>query len=316
MKTYDVPKLLALLDIDAVRKGREYEAKCPIHNDHNPSWQMQAETGLWHCWSCQEGGGAVDLVRKVLNIGSIGDVYRWMESNGVIDGDGSAIPTYATIKPLLGLVPKTRYKGYPPGDYWPATVRSSSKSYLRSRGITDMQSNRWHIECTNEGILAGRIIFPMHDRLGNLCGFMARSIDGRRPRYLTPEPDTNPDRTVIFGENGWPIVQLDKSQVVVTEGAINALACERAGARYIAALGGSNLGLTVYSKLAAFGHVIVASDPDRAGEHVAMALQVLKRWTKVTRVDLPAGLDAAKLSKQELQERLLVAGMAEAWECA
>jgi len=313
MKTYDVPRLLALLDIDAKRVGREYQAKCPLHSDRNPSWQMQAETGLFHCWSCQAGGGVVSLVSQVLNLDT-DSAKAWLRANGVEGDTVSAVPERLTISVGGGFAGKPKFTGLPDGcvkianrayDEWKFNW---SSNYLEGRGVTKHQILGWMLHVGTYGELANRVIFPIHDKAGILHGFMARTMVGARPRYLTPKPETNPDRTVIFGERWWPEDEAD-SQVVVTEGAFNALACERAGADYVAALGGSNPGLTVYSKLSKFKRVIIASDPDKAGERVACALKVLQRWTDVTRVELPPGLDAADLSTDALHSRLIAAGL-------
>ena len=301
---YDVPRLLALLEIDAKRNGREYHAKCPIHSDRNPSWQMAENSGLWHCWSCGEGGNAITLAAKVLRIEN-GAAREWLKINGISTETASVVPSSLPITVGGGFLGKPRFAGMQGRDI---PLIWTAKAYLMTRGIDPSQSKKWNLSYGIKDDLENRIVFPIHDRQGNLQSFMARTTIGARPRYTTPHPSTNPDRDVIFGELYWPKDE-SESQIVVPEGAINALACERAGARYIAALGGSNPGLTVYAKLAKFGHVIIASDPDKAGERVASALKVLQRWTHVTRVVIPDGLDAADLSTEALRSRLIDAGM-------
>ncbi len=38
--------------------GSNYVALCPFHDDHNPSFSFDAETGLWQCFACGEKGNA------------------------------------------------------------------------------------------------------------------------------------------------------------------------------------------------------------------------------------------------------------------
>ncbi len=38
--------------------GSNYTALCPFHDDHNPSFSFDAETGLWQCFACGEKGNA------------------------------------------------------------------------------------------------------------------------------------------------------------------------------------------------------------------------------------------------------------------
>ena len=71
----DVPRLLALLFIEAKKKGRAWEANCPFgkHVDKHPSWSIREEPGTkrngkhW-CFSCHTGGTAIDLVMHVLGL--------------------------------------------------------------------------------------------------------------------------------------------------------------------------------------------------------------------------------------------------------
>jgi DNA primase len=306
LKTYDVPRLLALLEIDAKRSGREYQAKCPFHHDNDPSWHIEETSGMNFCFGCTEGGGPAFLVMRVLGV----DILRargWLKENAIENDSAFAVPGEVSIKIGGGFVKRPAFTGLPSGVSL-TIMPQSARHYLDSRGITDAQIYRWDICYGFSGELVDRVVFPILDQRGFLQGFMARTVVGARPRYTTPRPESNSDRTVIFGERWWP-EDVSKSQVVVTEGAINALACERAGAKCIAALGGSNPGLTVYTKLSKFKQVIVASDPDKAGERVASALKVLQRWTDVTRVELPPGLDAADLSSDALRSRLVAAGL-------
>ena len=192
---------------------------------------------------------------------------------------------------------------------------------MLNRGITFGQVTRWNLGYAVDGRLANRIVFPCIDFDGNMASYSARAIDGTQPRYLTPDPRENPDPTVVFGQNHWT----DHTCVVVTEGAINALACERAGARNVAALSGSPIApldvskgrpatvpmsiLVVVQKLSTFGNILLAVDPDKAGDKVFDAIRSLGRWKTVARVAIPDGQDAATLPRDDLKQRLLDAGL-------
>ena len=39
-------------------KGNQYQALCPLHNDTNPSFFFESETGLWSCKGCDATGNA------------------------------------------------------------------------------------------------------------------------------------------------------------------------------------------------------------------------------------------------------------------
>jgi hypothetical protein len=46
------------------RRGGNIWACCPFHDDENPSFNMNPESGLWNCFSGCGGGSLVDFVRR------------------------------------------------------------------------------------------------------------------------------------------------------------------------------------------------------------------------------------------------------------
>src|SRR6185369_7905351 len=47
------------------RKGRAFTGLCPFHQEKTPSFNVNPERGMFHCFGCKESGGAVDFVMKV-----------------------------------------------------------------------------------------------------------------------------------------------------------------------------------------------------------------------------------------------------------
>ncbi len=185
-----------------------------------------------------------------------------------------------------------------------------ARKYAERRGITPQQVGRWFLGYAVDGKLAGRIVIPTTARAGFACGYMARSFADARRRYLYPAASERPDLDTMFGELHWPSpAARGRNEVVVTEGALNALAVERAkpGTGYLAALGGRHVRPMHVGKLATFGLVTILTDPDDAGDAVARELQLaLGRHAETRRVRLPpldAGgkkQDANDLPREEL----------------
>lgn len=42
---------------------------CPLHEDVNPSMSVDLRRGVWHCFSCDAGGGWAQLVMRMENVG-------------------------------------------------------------------------------------------------------------------------------------------------------------------------------------------------------------------------------------------------------
>ena len=301
----DVPRLLAALAIPFRKRGRELQARCPAHADRNPSWSINIATGRHHCFSCSWGGGAVGLAQQVLHV-EHQDAVAWMLEHGCASEPG--LPAGLLVQPVTAATGRIKHDLFalPPGvmqrslSSWPATARR----YAESRGLDERACARWSIGYAVFGRLAGRIVFPVIDRDGVLRSYQARTFDGRRPRYLTPAPREHADHTVLFGQQHWRI----GDWCALTEGALNAIACDQAGAWNVAALGGSDVTAEHLLPLLQFKTIVLVTDPDAAGDSAASkAAAGLARKCRVVRAALPAGSDARSISTEQLGALLTLA---------
>jgi DNA primase len=312
----DVPGLLAALGLKSTRKGKELWAPCPFHSEEDASFHVRDQEGhlkhgFWRCFGCKEGGTAVSLVRRLQNLETGEEAYRWLREHGLV---GEALlPPAVTVTVVDHRVSRRSLFRLPGGvvvdelAHWPSTARR----YAESRGITPDQVERWGLGWAIEGRLTGRLVFPVFDRNGKLASYAARSFVGSPVRYLTPDRRENPDMASLFGEHLW---SRGNGLVVVAEGAINALSIERVAPAAlhpetaVVALLGSEPHPSQVARLAQSPRVLVASDPDRAGNDLWRKLRgSLARWTKVARVEFPEGTDAAELSPTDLSALLVQA---------
>jgi len=47
------------------KAGRTYKGLCPFHHEKTPSFQVNPERGIYHCFGCNESGNAFAFVMKV-----------------------------------------------------------------------------------------------------------------------------------------------------------------------------------------------------------------------------------------------------------
>lgn len=67
--------------VNLIGEGDERKALCPFHDDHNPSFSVNVNTGLWRCYSCGIGGSVIDLLARFENK-SPSDFLKSFRSNG------------------------------------------------------------------------------------------------------------------------------------------------------------------------------------------------------------------------------------------
>lgn len=306
----DVPKLLEHLGIDAKRQGNELWAKCPYpghENDTQPSWSIAfrgERTGLNNCFGCGKSGNAVELAMEVIGLSSYGAALDWMKDEGLIE-DG---PKLGSIGVTLKLKPRFDELEIPKGllhdpNKWP----SPAMKYAASRGLNSSQLYRWKIACAVDGELAGRLWIPTYDIHNQLLDWTARTWCDDDLKHRCIDGGGLPG--AIFGERYWPELSTRKeSTLVVCEGAFDAMACERAGARYVCAFNGSKTKIDGWKimKLAGWGKLILAVDPDATGQKtkdlIVSMLTRVQRVGKIKVLELPEGLDCDDVWKRNPDE--------------
>lgn len=50
-------------------RGNTYVGLCPFHKEKTPSFAVQAEKQIYHCFGCGVGGNVVNFIMKIDNIG-------------------------------------------------------------------------------------------------------------------------------------------------------------------------------------------------------------------------------------------------------
>lgn len=308
MSRHSTREVLRRLGVDAKLRAKRWWALCPNAAEHegkvdrNPSWMIRDDahrrSGQHYCFTCKFGGGLLSLVEKVKGF-EPEDAKEWLRDVSVVPEEPVAAVRVEVMRDRSLVVP--REVCFDPLQRWLTPFRD----YAIERGIEPWQVERWGVGYALEGRLAMRVVFVSRDGHSIPRNFTGRTIldKHREPkRYLNAREEDRPDHGAMFGEEHWPD---RRGVVVVTEGAINALAVERAlpGAS-LACLSGSNVHPTHLAKLATFRRVVLLTDSDAAGDDAADDLAALDGFTSVERVRLPQGKDAADLPVEELREHL------------
>ena len=316
-----VERVVERLNLSAKKAGsRWWFERCPNpgHADYNEKHRFKnafaradghARAGQWMCFSCKAKGRLVELVMAVRGCDAA-EAKIWLSD--VEDAPAPSPVVRVRFEPMGA---RPRAFQMPGGvEFGPlSSWNSVPRAYAVGRGITAEQVDRWGIGWALEGRCEGRIVFPILDGVGRLANYTARTFCGAETRYLAADERLGPDLSVLLGEVFWPKAEeRARATCIVWEGAISGMAIDRAllaigkPGVYLAGLQGSNASNPRrISRLATFGCVVSAADPDRAGDSVSEDLASSLRRSDFRRFAYPRrGVDAADEDPERLAAAL------------
>lgn len=293
-KKLDVETLLRYLGINAKReRGKtKWAAKCPSpdHPDNSPSWSIVDNEGArnhgsHHCLACGFGGGPWELVAAMRGL-SKEEAGALVKS--LLTSSGPAI----VPKVVIGTRARLREFTLPDGTIIPDSVSQfypPARTYLNEeRRVPDWQIKRWRMGYALTGRLRFRAVIPVYTS-GRLRTYSARAfVDGIRRYDAGLEKHGAEPGEAVFGE---PKFDPTLDTVTIAEGCFSMLALERACAPNPCAILSSYLTPGRILALSRFKRIIVATDPDAAGDKVMKAILPLGRRVEIVRLRLDKAPD-------------------------
>jgi DNA primase len=137
----DVARVRSATDVVALigehaalkKQGTRWVGLCPFHQEKTPSFSVNAEMGVFHCFGCQRSGDAITFVRDIEHVDFVEAVRRLAERAGVtITEDAAATVERQRRAPLHEAMAKAV-------DFYHERLLSApdagpARDYLRSRG--------------------------------------------------------------------------------------------------------------------------------------------------------------------------------------
>src|SRR5690606_21327249 len=111
-----IDELLARIDIveviDAVvplrKAGKDYQARCPFHEEKTPSFTVSRDKQFFHCFGCQKSGTAIGFLMEYSNLGFVEAVEELASRAGLTvpreGGEARPSESFSEIYELLELV--------------------------------------------------------------------------------------------------------------------------------------------------------------------------------------------------------------------
>jgi len=317
------------------KAGRSWKGLCPFHNERTPSFTVDRDKGLYHCFGCGAGGDVIRFVREIDRLdfpeavealaGRFGvtiprrvrrgpredrrdKLYEVIAAAQRLYAERLARPGNAAAKYLEERgVPREMWTtlglGHAP-DAWDTLSKALAPAYAE-----DLLVEAGLLQPRAEGKGAydrfrDRLLFVLKDERGRPVGFGGRALSpGGEPKYLnSPESPVFSKKRLLYGlfEAREPIRRRDR--VVLVEGYFDHLALVRAGIGETVASMGTALTPEQAEKLRRLcPRAIVCYDGDSAGRNATRgALQLLLAQGFEARVArMPAGEDPDDLLGRE-----------------
>ena len=245
------------------RRGRAWVGCCPLHREKTPSFTVDAEKQLWHCFGCGKGGDVLAFAQAVYQTDFPHAVERLAQMAGV----PASLPPPA-VKDLDPEAWRGHLDGLQP------YAGSPAEAYLRGRGILPLFPLACRVRYHANWGGRPAVVFPLYNREERLVASEGRYLDGKD----TPKVRAyGPKKAGVFATPG----AFDGAVVTLVESPINALSLAQCGLPAVATCGAENL--PAWLPTACRGkRVHVAFDPDPAGHAAAK-----KVCTLMAKQDIP-----------------------------
>ena len=285
------------------KSGREYHGRCPFHDDSSPSFSVNPDKQVYHCFGCGASGGLISFIMEYDNM----DFVSAVESLASLAG--LEVPTEATdpeagkrkvLYEILEMADQAFRKALKSNP-----SRERAVSYLKGRGLTGTIAHRFGLGYAPDGwrflydqlsadtqikkklLDAGltvvnsqgreydrfreRVMFPIRDIRGRTIAFGGRVLDDSKPKYLnSPETKLFRKSDTLYGLYEARQVCRSLDRVLVVEGYMDVVALSQFGIDFAVATLGTSLTSQHLDRLSRqTTQVIVCFDGDKAGRTAA-----------------------------------------------
>ena len=311
-------------DYVTLRKaGKNYKGLCPFHDEKTPSFSVNPERQIYHCFGCGKGGNVfsflmehenvtfVEAVRHIarrLNI-TIPDTYREREAGSEAEslaqatrfaarffherllnaGRDSIVRRYTERRGLTEKTVKSFGLGYAP-DSWNDLLNAARKQGIDAALLVKAGLAKTGEQRTYDAFRK-RLIFPIQAPSGRVVGFGGRALsDEDQPKYLnSSESPIYRKSQVLYGLYQARDALRQRGRVLVVEGYMDLLGLYEQGVLGAVALCGTALTREQARLLARYGQqAFLVYDSDQAGVRATWrAIEPLVEsglWTRIVRL--------------------------------
>lgn len=328
-----IDELLSRTDIVALiearmqlkKAGKEFQARCPFHDENTPSFTVSPTKQFYHCFGCGAHGTALSFLieydrlefREAVDLlaGQVGmeipDDYRGgpdpEEQQPLFDAlaladrfyrdqlrQTSGAIDYLKGRGISGDIAKTYGIGFAPADWDALLKRVKDRRAATTSGLLIQHDDSGKIYDR----FRNRIMFPIRDARGRTIGFGGRTLGDDKAKYL------NSPETPLFhkGRNLYGLFEArqklkDIPRMLVVEGYMDVVALAQHGFHNaVATLGTATTAEHLQALFRIADEVVFCFDGDAAGRRAGwraleQSLPVMRGTRRVKFLFLPEGED-------------------------
>ncbi len=240
------------------RRGRNFWACCPFHNEKTASFSVAADKGFFYCFGCHESGDIFSLVMKKEGVDFSSAVEMLAKKAGVELEEASSsynkdeakkkreekenlYDLYSRLSNAFHYLLQSSKEGEKARKYLEKRNVSQEMitrfqlgyaplnkdwlyNFLKNKGYSDAflkQSGLFSQKSEKWPLFRGRLMFPIRDRQGRTIAFSGRDLTGdeKAPKYInSPETQIYQKKENYFG--------LYEAKNTIAEGKIGPILCE------------------------------------------------------------------------------------------
>lgn len=308
------------------KRGREYVGLCPFHAEKTPSFSLNAEKQVWHCYGCDAGGDLFTFVQRYENV-DFSAALRMLaqragvelrespdarrqrsEREAIFEANAVAQAYFASMLrkdsaaldylSQRGVTAETAQKfgiGYAP-DAWDGFVAAARKA-----GIDLALAERAGlVRARPQGdgyydFFRHRLMLPVYNLTGEVMAFGGRALGDELPKYMnTPSTTAYTKGRHVYALNLARRAAAIDGALIVVEGYIDAIVLHQAGfANAVASLGTAFTPEQARELRRVAPNLYLCFDGDAAGQSATSRSidMLVDEGLTVEVVALPAGMD-------------------------
>lgn len=262
------------------KRGANYQANCPFHNEKTPSFNVSPAKGIFKCFGCGKAGDVVTFVQEHEKL-TYPEAIRWIADYYKIQLEESERTPEQQQQQMASEALRILNE-YAAG-YFHDTLLNTEEgqlvglSYFKQRGFRkdiierfklgfnpdrgdvfyrDALAHGYNAEVLVRAGLAkdrngiyhdvyrGRVIFPIHGMTGRILGFGARILrtTDKAPKYInTPENELYVKSRVLYGMYQSRQAISKQDECLLVEGYTDVISLHQGGVENVVASSGTSL---------------------------------------------------------------------------